>query len=515
MKLCCFKYKEALLVLIWTSFVTTTSYGSTKSLLGDLRKVLQIQNVAPYGTIALVTLNFLPLAGILADICVSRFNVSIGSIWIAWLGSILGGIGYTLKIGGFKSGDTSVLYIFSLLLLIAATFSLLANSVLLFVDQLQDSSSDGMSFLIYLYYSIIIAGMVLVAEQFPGVEPIFTLLPSSVCQSLFLCLHYCFTNQWFKREPRSAQPYTTILGVVNFARKHKYPLRRSALTYWEEELPSRIDLAKTKYGGPYTNEQVEDVKTVLQLLKLMLPIFITNMVFGYSVFTGDFRHHLRALTQYGVGGTINIVDCSMVICLPLCKFIIQPLLRRCIPGILGWIGIAMAIGLVGMASLLLTDATGHVMSSVACMFVSESKTATLPVNGYTLLLSRSIVFFGYAFLNVATVEFIFAQIPQSMKGIGIGCFHLLFMLSILISYCVTLPFSYVYKSHPFTTVSCGSVYYLTNLVVGTIGLLLFILVARKYKYRQRDEVINTHMFAEEYYSKYEDEPQVDEISEQY
>ena len=55
-----------------------------------------------------------------------------------------------------------------------------------------------------------------------------------------------------------------------YARKHKYPENHSALTYWEEEAPSRLDLGKDKYGGPFTEEEVEDVKTVLN----MLPLFI-------------------------------------------------------------------------------------------------------------------------------------------------------------------------------------------------------------------------------------------------
>ena len=40
-----------------------------------------------------------------------------------------------------------------------------------------------------------------------------------------------------------------------------YPL----LTYWEDDIiPSRVDLGKSKYGGPFTIAQVEDVKTILR-----------------------------------------------------------------------------------------------------------------------------------------------------------------------------------------------------------------------------------------------------------
>ena len=53
-----------------------------------------------------------------------------------------------------------------------------------------------------------------------------------------------------------------IMQVLKYARKkqtNKYPRNRSALTYCEEDYPSRLDLGKDKYGGPFSEEQVEDV----------------------------------------------------------------------------------------------------------------------------------------------------------------------------------------------------------------------------------------------------------------
>ena len=52
-----------------------------------------------------------------------------------------------------------------------------------------------------------------------------------------------------------------IAKVPNYARKHKYLELCSALTYWEDDYPSGIGLSKNKCGGPFTVEEVEDVKT--------------------------------------------------------------------------------------------------------------------------------------------------------------------------------------------------------------------------------------------------------------
>ena len=77
--------------------------------------------------------------------------------------------------------------------------------------------------------------------------------------------------------------------MLNFARIHRWPLRRSAFTYCDDEKPSRIDLAKERYGGPFTTEQVEDVKTFLRILGLLLtlgPLFF----YGYSILAHGFYY---------------------------------------------------------------------------------------------------------------------------------------------------------------------------------------------------------------------------------
>ena len=61
-----------------------------------------------------------------------------------------------------------------------------------------------------------------------------------------------------------------IYQVVKYAIKHRRPVQRSAMTYWEEEIPRGMDLGKRKYGGPFTSEQVEDVKTFFRLSFLFI-----------------------------------------------------------------------------------------------------------------------------------------------------------------------------------------------------------------------------------------------------
>ncbi len=58
--------------------------------------------------------------------------------------------------------------------------------------------------------------------------------------------------------------------MIKFAVIHKKPLKKSAFTYCDEEIPSRIDYGKQRYGGPFTTEQVEDVKVLLRIVLVLV-----------------------------------------------------------------------------------------------------------------------------------------------------------------------------------------------------------------------------------------------------
>ena len=46
---------------------------------------------------------------------------------------------------------------------------------------------------------------------------------------------------------------------------HIYPEFQSAFTYQDHRRPFKIDYAQAMYGGPFSTEQVEDVKNFLGL----------------------------------------------------------------------------------------------------------------------------------------------------------------------------------------------------------------------------------------------------------
>ena len=83
-------------------------------------------------------------------------------------------------------------------------------------------------------------------------------------------------KHWLLTEHLRGNPYLLTWRVVKFAAQHNKPIRRSAFIYCESDYPSRLDFGKRRYGGPFTTEQVEDVKTLLNILKVLLclgPVF--------------------------------------------------------------------------------------------------------------------------------------------------------------------------------------------------------------------------------------------------
>ena len=101
---------------------------------------------------------------------------------------------------------------------------------------------------------------------------------------------------------------------------------------------------------------------------------------------------------------------------------------------------------------------------------------------------------------MSLIELIIAQSPHSMKGILIGFYY-------VIHYGVGGIFELVQEliySHVDTTrlsISCCTLsnILITITIISVVSFIMYCLVTCKHKLRERDEVVNVHIFAEEYY----------------
>ena len=84
-----------------------------------------------------------------------------------------------------------------------------------------------------------------------------------------------------------------------------------------------------------------------------------------------------------------------------------------------------------------------------------------------------------------------------MKGFLIGIFFAVKGLFQLIGvFAILLPFSF-WTDSP----QVGLAYFLLNIVISISGVVFFILAARRYQYRQREEFCNERKYIEEFYEK--------------
>ena len=126
-------------------------------------------------------------------------------------------------------------------------------------------------------------------------------------------------------------PFKNIYEVLKYSWKHKVPEHRSAFTYWEEDIPRRIDLGKNKYGGPFTNEEVEDTKTFLRILPLLLCLFGYHLAGdGYSAPEQLQRTSCPSLLvlQLIVINPLHMSTLVSVVGIPLYRLVIVKMLPR-------------------------------------------------------------------------------------------------------------------------------------------------------------------------------------------
>ena len=185
-------------------------------------------------------------------------------------------------------------------------------------------------------------------ETFSSFHLVLALI-STICVGVVLVSNFIFTPNWLIIEPETSQSLKTIYYVIKFAAKHKAPLNRSALTYWEEDTPSRVDLGKSKYGGPFTTEQVENVKTILRLLAISSPLFFVILSFSFCTFTFNpslFEVNIsdvHSLTSDITNGFVHNTSLYGIVSTLVFEFIVYPFASNKLPGILKRIGVVSSI----------------------------------------------------------------------------------------------------------------------------------------------------------------------------
>lgn len=298
-------------------------------------------------------------------------------------------------------------------------------------------------------------------------------------------------------------PYKLVCKVIKFASLNKKPVHRSAFTYCgEDELPSRMDLGKIKYGGPFTTEQVEDVKVFLRILMVLfslgsaflMDVAATASIVKHAPTTADNNSEPLGVKflEYGI-----LSPLLGVVCIPVYLSLLRPFFSRCIPNMLKRMGLGIALLCVSFILFLAFDIVTYEENPFHPCTVNSSY-ALNQIDMYMFPVQHTLSSLYHMLLYIAAWEFICSQSPQSMKGLLFGLFYGIRGFYRCLAMLLIVPFySSVSSSHIF---NCRYGYYIFNLCVGVVSLLLYTVVARGYKYRKRDDVCNVYQYAEAYYS---------------
>ena len=148
--------------------------------------------------------------------------------------------------------------------------------------------------------------------------------------------------------------------MLYYAHKTKYPEHRSALTYFDEEEPLQLDYGKHKFGGPFTEEEVEDVKTVLRLLPVFLSLFGAFIANNLLKQNDPFQVHLIPTTAQNFNCIAGLQEMSIaVLLIPVYRFFVFPLIHKHIPSLMKRAGAGVVLCLIGFTLDLTLDTVGH------------------------------------------------------------------------------------------------------------------------------------------------------------
>ena len=455
-----------------------------------------------------------PIAGWLADAKYGRYKVINISIWLMWYGLLALVIGLLLLLPNPLQCDTAlatnivyplsgILLSISLVLFSFGVAGFLPNILPFIIDQLSEASSSWVSSYVRWYSWAQFFGFLI--GIFPvsvySDEQLPLLISAVVCFGVhsFVVVANIFCQTLFIQSQSYDNPYKTVFGVVNFARKHKVPVRRSAMTYCESGLPGRLDLAKTKYGGPYTNESVENVKTFFRILVVLLSLS------GYYVaYSGPYSQLPSFVVHLGNSSADNKLSPLQwlaiftnpivgILLIPIAEIIVHwlwPNFEYYLHKPFMWIGIGFVAMLLCNGSLVAIAAIGSNLDhhEQAC-FLGYHANTNLNFNYTMVIVEIPSFLFGFANVLVYTsvLYFIVCQAPSSMRGMLLGLFLLLrgslSAIGDLISFIFTISSSdYI--------LSCSFWFWLTLTLIGTASFPVYLFVAKRYRKRERQEIVD-------------------------
>ena len=557
--ICCIPYKGALLVLLWSALLH--SLGLYVLLVNLMEFAATSNQPVKYAFISLLFVKIMtfllyPLSGLLAETLTTRFKVMIAGTVLAVIG--LTGIIIFVTIGSIeifnqnksqankhfdyfdvvKRYDSIVPFFIGFVIYLFGLSIFEANAIQFGTDQLQFANNDEFSKFVHWYVwtlfilqyllMFILPWLIYVNYGYIVYWAILQSVSAFVFSVLALIMICCCRNHLFTEPVGHTNPVKLIIKVIDFGRRHKQPVRRSAFTYGDLP-PSRLDLGKERYGGPFTTEEVEDVKTFGRIFLMLLTLFGLFIFLGTNGLPGIlFAHYIPQLPysnelenssdsafRAGMGIELSflVVHFAIIVGIPVYMCLLRPCLcLRFCPTMIKKMGTGILLIILGSAvnTAFIAVLFNHIQMSKDVQCFDASKTDNMEGKKAIIslfVIAQSLYGLGYLLVFLTTLEFILAQAPCSMRGLLIGLWYAYQSLGVAIKLTLDLTLS---------DIRCHYWLYIVNTILTIASFISYIMMSRCYQYRQREEHsdINRQAIIEEYTERQlmRQVPEIDDLS---
>ena len=462
-----------------------------------------------------------PLIGWLTDTIIGRERAINLSLWSCWCGILLQCISYSIQYGTCglpaniaKYGISGV----ALLLLTIGFAGLFTNIPAYGLDQLRDKpNTHARAFVHWTVWGFFFGEAIGLGTGSSNDSEFVIEIMTFLFISVALCLHACFHNYYELVGTQKNNPYKIVYNVLKYALYHKSPENRSAFTYWENKIPSRMDLGKSKYGGPFSEEDVENVKTFWRIVAVLLSTFGLFIPYYHVItmrYINTFEGATTALNGQGSSALQLGLNNQIILLVPLFELVILPLFPKIeyfILKALRAIGVSYILILIALLCMIVLELVGHFVTTgdVVCATSLPSTRDDLVQISF-LYYSIPLVFssLAVALSPLYILEFIISQAPANMSGMIVGT--LWFIETLYIHIGGIFIFWNIGGSG---RVSCSIWVLLSQIGICVIGMVIYIFVARWYQRRCKDEDYEVHAVVKATYDHILENRQEEQYSE--
>lgn len=450
------------------------------------------------------------IGGWLADAFFGRYRVICCGMWVMWIGALLSTLSYIVSEVSeiyMDKGDRWISLVSNLIMGIG--FGLFqANIVQFGIDQLSEASSVEITNFITCYILTFFASSLTVFFSAKCTPDYVGVLLITLCLSLTLCSYFLF-NHWLMKEQIIQNPLPLIWKVIRYCIKNNH-LQKRFSSFKRKGILSRLDIAKTMYTGPFSSEQVEDVKTFFRVLLVIASCILAHT--GVATVSTVKKRILPHLSHWPVVMSNSTSDCYkavsivhsgfifVILAVILYMTVVQPAVSKCIPNITTKFIIALVLYFFRILALLAIESVSYYyqrhsnITNITRCYLLQSDTTNVRIEYgvYWVFIPQSLDALSIFFLVSAAMQFVCAQAPFNMKGLVIGLGYTIFGFGTIINTAISVPFLYVkaslWEKAPLT---CGIWYFLIQSVIAIVGFAIMVVVIKSYKNRERINVLHS------------------------